>query len=132
MNEVNDPRKIGLKTGLMQLSIKQLERVINYSGEMILDEFNYKDGLFCPLAIGLELDRKLLNPTHDLVYETLTELGYKVYNTRGIEGEFYTTNRKEDLLIAANEVLQYKLDEAWIHYWANREDEFSRFPGSTP
>lgn len=124
MNEVEDFRKIGLKSGLMQLNIKQLERIINYSGEMVLDELNYKDGLFCPLAIGLELDQKLLNPTHDLVYETLTKLGYKVYNTRGIEGEFYTTNRKEDLLIAAKEVLQYKYDVKWVNHMVDLEEKF--------
>jgi hypothetical protein len=32
------------------------------------------------------------------------------YKTRGIEGLFYTTNRAEDLLEAAKEVLQEKLN----------------------
>lgn len=117
-----DPRKTGLKSGLAQLTIEQLNRVISYPGEMILDEFNYKDGCYCPLAIGLSLDETMANPTHDSVYEKLTELGYKVYNTRGIEGEFYTTNRKEDLIIAAKEVINYKLDVQWINYMAYVED----------
>lgn len=125
-----DPRKTGLKFGLRQLTIQQLKRVIEYKGEMVLDEFNYQDGLFCPLAIGLELDKKLVNPDHNKIYETLTELGYKVYNTRGIEGKFYTTNRKQDLLIAASEVLEEKIEqerkdeEAWVNYMADREDEY--------
>jgi hypothetical protein len=42
------------------------------------------------------------------VFNELTELGYKVYNTRGIYGQYYTTNRKEDLLEAAKEVLEEK------------------------
>jgi|SRR5579885_1581180 len=104
-----DPRKTGLKNGLRQLTIEQLERVLNYPQEMVLDSFNYEDGKFCPLAVALELDKTIKNPTHEVVYDTLTAMGYKVYNTRGIAGNFYTDNRKEDLLQAAKEVLEEKL-----------------------
>lgn len=103
-----DPRKTGLKQGLRQLSIEQLQRVIDYPGEMVLDSFNFQDGKFCPLAIGLELDKKIQNPTHDKVFNTLAELGYKIYNTKNIQGDFYTDSRKEDLMIAAKEVLEEK------------------------
>lgn len=103
-----DPRKIGLKNGLRQLNIEQLQRVINYPGEMVLDEFNYHEGKFCPLAIGVGLDRIMIEPTHEKVFNILTEMNYKVYNTRGIIGDFYTNNRKGDLLEAALEVLKEK------------------------
>ena len=103
-----DPRKTGLKNGLRQLTIEQLERVINYKGEMVLDSVNYEDGKFCPLAVGVGLDKWIQEPTHDKVFGMLTLLGYKVYNTRGIAGEFYTSNRLEDLLAAAREVLEEK------------------------
>jgi hypothetical protein len=106
-----DPRKTGLKNGLRQLTIEQLQRVINYRGQMVYDTYNYQDGNFCPLAIAVELDKTIKFPTHDKIFGALTAMGYKVYNTRGIEGQFYTTNRKEDLLEAAKEVLQEKLDE---------------------
>lgn len=105
-----DPRKTGLKNGLRQLTAEQLQRVIDYPGEMVLDSYNYQDGNFCALAVALELDKTMINPTHEKVFETLTSMGYSVYNTRGISGEFYTTNRKEDLLEAAKEVLQEKLN----------------------
>lgn len=105
---MEDPRKTGLKNGLRQLTIEQLQRVINYPDEMVLDSYNYEDGKFCPLAVALELDKTMKNPTHDKVFNELTELGYKVYNTRGIYGQYYTTNRKEDLLTAAKEVLEEK------------------------
>jgi hypothetical protein len=103
-----DPRKTGLKNGLRQLSIEELERVVSYSGDMVLDTFNYEDGKFCPLAVAKQLDQTIINPTHEKVFDQLTKLGYKVYNTRGIAGEFYTTNRKADLLEAAREVLLEK------------------------
>ncbi len=109
MTNSEDPRKTGLKNGLRQLTAEQLERVINYKGEMVYDTYNYHEGKFCALAIGAGLDEWVTEPTHDKVFGLLHLFGYKVYNTRGIEGEFYTTNRAEDLLVAAQEVLQEKL-----------------------
>ena len=109
--ETEDPRKTGLKNGLRQLTVEQLQRVIDYPGEMVLDSYNYEDGKFCALAIGVGLDKTMINPTHEKVFETLTGMGYNVYNTRGIPGEFYTNNRLEDLLEAAKEVLQEKTDQ---------------------
>ncbi len=106
MNE--DPRKTGLKNGLRQLTAEQIQRVIDYPGEMVLDSYNYESGKFCALAIAVELDKTMINPTHDKVFQALTDMGYNVYNTRGIAGNFYTDHRKEDLLEAAKEVLQEK------------------------
>lgn len=103
-----DPRKTGLKNGLRQLTIDQLKRVIDFPGEMVLDSFNYENGNFCALAIGVGLDQTMIDPSHEKVFQALTDMGYSVYNTRGIPGEFYTTNRKEDLLEAAKEVLEEK------------------------
>ena len=110
---VEDPRKTGLKNGLRQLSEEQLQKVIDYPHEMVLDEVNYdaETGRFCPLAVALDLPQTMKAPTHQLVFDTLTALGYNVYNTRGIKGEFYTTNRKEDLITAAKEVLAEKRNE---------------------
>ena len=73
---------------------------------MVLDTYNYQDGKFCPLAVALELDQTMQNPTHEKVFDALTNLGYKIYNTRGIVGEYYTDNRKEDLIQAVKEVLK--------------------------
>lgn len=106
-----DPRRVGLKNGLRQLNIKQLRRVIDYPGEMVLDQFNYHEGKFCPLGVALGLDRTMTEPSHDKVFWALTHLGYDVYNTRGIVGQFYTTNRKADLLEVAQEVLEEKLEQ---------------------
>jgi hypothetical protein len=108
MTATEDPRKTGLKDGLRQLTAGQLRRVIEYPGEMVLDTYNYEDGKFCPLAIGIGIDSMIKFPTHQKVFNILTDLGYNVYNTRGIPGEFYTTNRLQDLLEAAHEVLTEK------------------------
>lgn len=104
--KTEDPRKTGLKNGLRQLTVEELRRVLDYPGEMLVDTYNYHDGKFCPLGIALELDRKLADPTNEKVIKLLEILGYKIFNTRGIQGEFYTTDRQRDLRIAAEEVLQ--------------------------
>lgn len=104
-----DPRKTGLKDGLRQLTPEQIKKVIDYPGEMVLDTYNYCDGKFCPLAVALDLD-KMVEPSHDKVFSALSDMGYKVYNTRGIKGDFYTKNRRQDLMLAASEVLLEKED----------------------
>jgi hypothetical protein len=105
--KIEDPRKTGLKQGLRQLTVTQLQKVINYDKDFVLDSFNYEKGKFCPLAVAVGLE-SMSEPTHEKVFNALTEMGFNVYNTRGIQGDFYTINRKEDLLIAAKEVLEEK------------------------
>ena len=102
---MEDARKEGLKAGLRQLTSEQIRRVLDYPNEMVLDEDNYTDGKFCPLAVGLGLDQIVKQPTQEKVYAILALAGYKVNNTRGKKGEFYTTERARDLRTAAEEVL---------------------------
>lgn len=113
---MEDPRKTGLKNGLRQLTNEEIQRVLDYPGEMVLDTYNYHDGKFCPLAIAVDLPnmRPFIKSgfienfewTNEKVIDVLEIMGFNVFNTRGIEGSFYTKNRKEDLLIAAKEVLE--------------------------
>jgi hypothetical protein len=104
---IEDPRKAGLKRGLRQLSSEQICRVLAYPIErMALDDGNYVDGKFCPLAVAVGLPEIMKDPTDDRVHAVLTMLGYKVNNTRGIVGKFYTANRAADLRTAAEEVLR--------------------------
>lgn len=107
---MEDSRKTGLKTGLQQLSIEELLKVFLHPDPMVLDTYNYEDGRFCPLAVALGLT-DMVDPSHDKVYRELTRLGYKVNNTRGIKGDFYTMNRLDDLLEATEEVLYEKLQD---------------------
>ncbi len=120
-----DPRREGLKQGLQQLSSEQIQRVIDYPGEMVLDEVNYQDGHFCPLAVGVGLDLTLQEPSHEKVFQALTDMGLKVYNTRGITGSFYTTNRLADLLEVAKEVLE----DRYLERLRSQEDQMSEYVG---
>jgi hypothetical protein len=104
MNE--DARKAALKKGLRQLTCAELHRVIDYPGQMMLDDKNYADGKFCPLAVGLGLDRIMKSPSETSVVAILGLLGYEYLNTRDVKGQFYTHDRRRDLLLAAHEVLE--------------------------
>ena len=109
--EVEDDRKVGIKNGLRQLSPDQLKRVLDYEGDFCLDTWNYHDGKFCPLAVGVGLDQSFREtPTHEKVYAVLALMGFRVNNTWGRRGEFYTEDRRRDLLTAAREVLEEKLN----------------------
>lgn len=107
-NILEDPRKTALKNGLRQLSIDELQEVLEYPGEMVLDHCNYKDGMFCPLAVAKDIHKTMQNPTDIEVTLELKSMGLKIYNTRGIKGSFYTENRREDLFIAIKEVIKEK------------------------
>ncbi len=105
---MEDPRKVGLKNGLRQLTNEEIQRVLDYKGEMVLDTHNYHEGKFCPLAVAVDLPNKPPDYpwTNDYVVDVLEKMGFTVFNTRGLKGEFYTTNRKADLITAAKEVLE--------------------------
>lgn len=102
---IEDLRKRGLKQGLRQLTNIEIIRLLNYEGEIILDDYNYHNDQFCPLAIALDLHTAMTDPTDQKVKDYLHEQGYKIFNTRGIKGNYYTGNRLEDLLTTAHEIL---------------------------
>lgn len=104
-----DRRKTGLKTGIRQLSSKQIIRTLEVpEGQMALDHGNFVGGCYCPLAIGVGLDKCEWHtkPTNDSVSAVLHIMGFKVNNTRGIPGNFYRDNRLNDYRTAAKEVLR--------------------------
>lgn len=105
MSEFEDPRKTGLKNGLRQLTSEQIRTVLSWPFPMVLDTYNYDNGCYCPLAVGVGIPARMEKPTHQKVFDELTKMGYSVYNTRGIKGDFYTCDREKDLRIAAEEVL---------------------------
>jgi len=103
---MEDLRKIGLKKGLRQLTNREISTLLSWGEEIITDDHNYHEGNFCPLGIALNLNATVEDPTDEKVRAVLHERGYKVFNTRGIRGNFYTDRRKEDLMLAAKEIIK--------------------------
>lgn len=117
-----DPRKEALKQGLRQLRKFEVMRLIRHleSGYPILldrtkaGHANYvrddRGDVYCPLAVAVGIPMQPRAPslfTDEGVAEFLTErCKFKIYNTRGVKGEFYTTSRHDDLLTAAREVVE--------------------------
>lgn len=99
-----DPRKAGLRRGLCQLSNDQLVAALSVPN-VVVDTFNFCDGNFCPLAVGVGLHKTMTDPTHEKVLEDLERRGFKVNNTRGIKGNFYTTDRDRDWRLLAHEII---------------------------
>ena len=110
---MEDPRKTALKNGLRQLSIYKLRKVIGYDDEFVLDEYNYREGKYCPLAVAEDMHLRWWpirdNDRNERIRKELEQMGYVVNNTKGVEGSFYREHRERDLLIAASEVLIEKL-----------------------
>lgn len=115
---VEDPRKVALKEGLRQLRPHELWRLIEWvegGGAVLLDRdeegrANYDGQMYCPLAVAVRMHEGLPYDSDESVYKILTGwFGLKVYNTRGVKGEFYTTERRRDLLVAAREVMAEKV-----------------------
>ena len=119
-----DPRKTALKKGLAQLrpqELVSLMRDIETGAPLLLDRdehghANYcpETDTFCPLALATVTVDWLVKgwiypPADEEVARFLVnDMGFTIYNTRGVAGEFYTTNRRADLLTAAREVLKEK------------------------
>lgn len=115
-----DNRYIALKRGLNQLNNNQLKEILYKENhkQILCDNYNYDEKLklWCPLAIGLKVDKKIglytTKPvTNDLAKKIITMEGKK-YNIcfnlnplRGIKGDFFSTNRIEDLLKTCEDIL---------------------------
>lgn len=99
-----DPRKAGLRRGLCQLTNDQLVKALAVPN-VVVDTWNYFDGNFCPLAVGMGLHETMTDPTHEKVLAELTRRGFKVNNTKGIKGNFYTNDRDRDWRLLAHEII---------------------------
>lgn len=117
MTDQIDPRRAALKRGLRQLQPYQLQRLLEHidAGKpLLLDRdaegrANFSEGVYCPLAVATKMDemygflREV--PTNEGIEQSLLTSGFEIYNTRGVAGEYYTTDRRADLRQAVVEVI---------------------------
>lgn len=86
------------------LTFEQLLRILDYDNEFLLDDCNYRDGKFCPLAVAFNLHETVSNPSDDIIRDEIVRIGnaqipdFAINPTKGIQGTFYTTNRRDDLM----------------------------------
>lgn len=105
-----DIRYVTMRHRLSLLSTEQLQRIIDNQDELVFDEVNYdsKNHKFCPLAVGLNLHNKIQNPSDAVVKKELRKTFKPVNVMQGLKGNFFTENRKEDLLSLCQELLKIK------------------------
>jgi nicotinamide riboside kinase len=105
-----------MKGRLESLTVDQLRRLIEYPGEIVCDTYNYDGENFCALAIAFEVPKLLEGQvlTNDVVRSKIIEIGssqipgFIIDPTKGVAGDFYTVDRRADLIGLAREVLNRK------------------------
>lgn len=99
-----DARKERLKQGLNQLTTEQLIRLLGAKeSDLCLDTYHYNESYNtrCPMAYALDLR---VDSDRRAIAEIINK-GYSLCPTSGIEGEFFTKNRYEDLKILIREMI---------------------------
>lgn len=101
-----DLRYETIKARLSSLSKIEIQRILDHIDDVCFDEFNYdaQNQKYCPLAIAMNLDT-LPNPTDEKVRKAISERFNPVNVIKGLEGVFYTDDRKEDLIKLCNILL---------------------------
>jgi hypothetical protein len=108
---------MALSYGLNQLRTDQLIRVLKHldgGGDMACDSFNYDEGrqLWCPLAIGLDVPRRIeelgIDPakmTNTLAKSVILDVGrsfrggFSLNPLSGTPGRFFRSTRQSDVAV---------------------------------
>lgn len=102
-----DERYKVLKERLSLLTKEELERIRIDIDSVCFDTWNYdaENNKFCPLAVATNLHRTVTNPSNKLIIDILSKRFNPVNAIGGVEGNYYTTDRKQDLLTVINEII---------------------------
>jgi hypothetical protein len=102
-----DLRYETIKSRLATLTKNEIQRIVDNIDRICFDEVNYdaQSNKFCPLAIAMNLDR-LNNPTDELIKSEIAKRFTPVNVIKGIDGNFYKDNRKEDLINLCKKLLE--------------------------
>lgn len=94
-----DLRYETIKKRISTLSKNEIQRILDRIDDVCFDEYNYdaQNHKFCPLAMAMNLDT-LPNPTDEKVKEAISKRFNPVNVIKGLQGEFYRDNRKQDLV----------------------------------
>lgn len=101
-----DLRYETIKSRLSTLSKEEIERILDNIDNVCFDELNYDSstGKYCPLATAMSLD-KLSNPTDEKIKAEIGKRFQPVNVIKGLPGEFYRDNRKQNLIDLCKKLL---------------------------
>lgn len=105
--DLMDNRKQIFLDRLSVLSVQEIQRIKDNIDMICLDTFNYnaEENTFCPLAVGMNLHKSIGNPTDQKIQNEIGKRFQPVNALKGVKGDFYTSNRKKDLLEVCDEVI---------------------------
>lgn len=111
-----DKRKQVFLDRLSSLPIEFVIRLRDNMQKVCFDTFNYDSTsrTFCPIAIALCLDETIPNPTDEAVAEEIQKFFNPVNVLKGVKGDFYTTNRRSDLLSVCDEIINEKNNQRQV------------------
>lgn len=102
-----DNRYLLIKSRLDKLSNRQIERIVNNIDEICFDTYNYdeENNKYCPLAIALNLDVSIVDPTDEKIKNELGKTFNPVNILKGERGEFYRESRRADLISVCFDII---------------------------
>lgn len=110
---MSDPRYIRIKSAIEKLSTEQIQKILSYNQEMVYDEFNFDETAkrYWPLAVALGVAESCdVNTMTNLrCQEKILQRGGDLNPMKGIEGSFYTVDRKTDIVIVCLEILESRI-----------------------
>lgn len=104
---MTDQRFELIKERLERFSTAQLQEILDFKDLLLFDEFNYHEGKFCPLAIGIGAHYSS-NPTQESVAREIAKCFNPVNVLKGVPGRFYhgtDEERRRDLMGLIREIL---------------------------
>lgn len=104
----NDQRYIIMFERFSLLNENELLNILDNIDIILFDTFNYNDGKYCPLAVAKKLHETVDNPSDELMKKLLGCFFEPVNVLKGVDGNFYRDNRKDDLVKIIAHVLREK------------------------
>ena len=91
------------------LNVNELLTILENINIVCFDTFNYNDGKYCPLAVAKKFHETIINPSDELMKNLLGCFFEPVNVLKGVEGNFYRNNRKDDLVKVVAHVIREKV-----------------------
>jgi hypothetical protein len=105
--EMCDTRYRLIKERFSRLSKEEIQNIVDNIDLVCLDTHNYDAGnkKYCPLAVAMNLHNTVSDPTDEKIKNEISKRFNPVNILKGVEGDFYRNDRKDDLLKICNELL---------------------------
>ena len=108
---MSDRRYLLIKERLCKLTRVEIQRILDNVELLCTDTLNFdvEKQTYCPLALGMNLHETVKSPTDESIKQQIAKRFFPVNIIKGVEGDFYTKNRKADIINVCKEILNDEL-----------------------